>query len=138
MIDKTHQQFDPNRERKQSSHQREPNLTSSDPYTVLGLPRHASMRQVKRAYFGLVRQYPPETQANEFKLVRAAYEKLQTETAKAETDLFLVQPPPPWEPRKRTPNLDLTFDPQDIWLLLQTYGDLGATDFIADYRSVKI
>ncbi|MBU0512525.1 MAG: J domain-containing protein [Chloroflexi bacterium] len=138
MTDHPPQQFDPSRERKKSSHQREPDLTSSDPYAVLGLSRHASMRQVKRAYFDLVRQYPPETQAKEFKLVRAAYEKLQTEAAKAETDLFLFQPPPPWEPRKRPGKLDLTFDPQDIWLLLQTYGDLGVTDFTADYRPVKI
>ncbi len=138
MIDKPPQQFDSSRERKQSTHQREPDLTSSDPYVVLGLPRRASTRQVKRSYFDLVRQYPPETHANEFKLVRAAYEKLQTEAAKAETDLFLFQPPPPWEPRKRSYKLDLTFDPQDIWLLLQTYGDLGATDFTADYRPVKI
>ena len=42
--------------------QRTPNLTSSDPYAVLGVMRGASLREVKRAYFDLVRQYPPEQQ----------------------------------------------------------------------------
>jgi curved DNA-binding protein CbpA len=129
---------DAGQERKQSTHDRPPDLTSSDPYAVLGLPHRAPAREVKRKYFELVRQYPPETHADEFKLVRAAYEKLQTEDAKAETDLFLFQPPPTWEPRKRLPKLDLTFDPQDIWLLLQSHGDLGSTDFTGDYRPVKI
>jgi len=132
------QQPDPNRERKQSTHDIKPDLSSSDPYAVLGLPRRTSSRKVKRAYFNLVRQYPPETHADEFKLVRAAYEKLQTKEAKAETDLFLFHPPPPWEPRKRPSKLDLDFDLQDIWLLLQSHGDLGVTDFTSDYRPVKI
>ncbi len=138
MIDSLSQIPDPGQERKQSAHERQPDLTSSDPYTVLGLPSRAPAREIKRKYFELVRQYPPETHADEFKLVRAAYEKLQTEEAKAETDLFLFQPPPPWEPRKRASKFDLAFDPQDIWLLLQSHADLGAVDFTADYRQVKI
>jgi curved DNA-binding protein CbpA len=129
---------DPGQERKQSKRDRQPDLTSTDPYAVLGLPPRAPARDVRRKYFELVRQYPPETHADGFKQVRAAYEKLQTKEAKAETDLFLFQPPPPWEPRKRPRKLDLTFDPQDIWLLLQSHGDLGVTDFSADYRQVKI
>jgi len=138
MTDSTNRQIDPSHERKQTSRQREPNLGSSDPYSVLGLNRNASPRQVKRAYFSLVRQYPPETQPEDFKLIRAAYEKLQNASAKAETDLFLFQSPPPWEPRKRLHKLNLNFDPQDIQLLLKNHGDLGATDFSADYRPVKI
>ena len=129
---------DPGQERKQSVRDRQPDLTSSDPYAVLGLPPRAPARDIRRKYFELVRQYPPETHTDEFKLVRAAYEKLQTEEAKAETDLFLFQPPPPRAPRKRQHKLDLSFDPQDIWLLLQSYRDLGTTDFTADYRQVNI
>lgn len=115
-----------------------PDLHSADPYTVLGLPRRSGPREIKRAYFELVRQYPPETQPNEFKLVRAAYEKLQSDQARAETDLFLFQPPPAWEPRKRTRKLDLAVDPQDIWRLLYSQGDLERTDFKADHRPVKV
>ncbi len=117
---------------------RTPNLTSSDPYAVLGLVRGASPREIKRAYFELVRQYAPEEHPDTFKLIRAAYEKLRTADAKAETDLFLFQPPPPWEARKRRRKLDLAVHSEDIWALLQEHGDLERTDFTADYRPVKL
>jgi curved DNA-binding protein CbpA len=118
--------------------ERTANLTSSDPYAVLGLVRGASPREIKRAYFDLVRQYPPEQHPDAFKLIRAAYEKLRTADAKAETDLFLFQPPSPWGPRKRRGKIDLDVHAEDIWLLLQQHGDLGRTDFKSDYRPVKL
>lgn len=117
---------------------RTPNLASSDPYAVLGLMRGASAREIKRAYFDLVRQYPPEQHPDTFKLIRAAYEKLRTVEVKAETDLFLFQPPSPWEPRKRRSKIDLDFHSEDIWLLLRQHGDLGRTDFKLDYRPVNL
>jgi curved DNA-binding protein CbpA len=120
------------------SRERRPNLTSSDPYAVLGLVRGASPREVKRAYFDLVRQYPPEERPDAFKLIRVAYEKLRTADAKAETDLFLFQSPSPWEPRKRRGKLDLDFHAEDIWLLLQQSSDLGGADFKSDYRPVQL
>ena len=116
---------------------RQPNLSSADPYAVLGLERRAALSEVKRAYFSLVRQYSPETNPETFKLIRAAYEKLNSAESKTETDLFLFQPPPPWEARKRRRKLELDFDPQDIWLLLQTYGDLGRSRFDDDFRPVE-
>lgn len=116
---------------------RQPNLSSADPYAVLGLERRAALSEVKRAYFNLVRQYAPETNPEAFKLIRAAYEKLNSAESKTETDLFLFQPPPPWRPRKRRRKLELDFDPQDIWLLLQAYGDLGRSNFEDDFRPVQ-
>lgn len=116
----------------------QPNLASSDPYAVLGLLRGATEREVKRAYFELVRTYPPEEQPDAFKLIRAAYEKLRTAEAKAETDLFLFQPPPPWEPRRRRAKLNLDFQVDDIWPLLQNHGDLGRADHSADFRPVRL
>jgi len=129
---------DPGRESAPRSRERTPNLTSSDPYAVLGLMRGASPREIKRAYFDLVRQYPPEEHPDAFKLIRAAYEKLRTADVKAETDLFLFQPPSPWEPRKRRRKLDLEVHSENIWSLLQEHGDLGRTDFESDYRPVKL
>jgi curved DNA-binding protein CbpA len=122
-------------ERKTSG--RQANLGSADPYAVLGLERRAALSEVKRAYFELVRQYSPETNPDAFKLIRAAYEKLNSAESKTETDLFLFQPPPPWEARKRRRKMELDFDPQDIWLLLQTYGDLGRSRFDEDFRSLR-
>jgi curved DNA-binding protein CbpA len=117
---------------------RQPNLKSNDPYAVLGLPRSATAREIKRAYFELVREYPPETQPETFKTIRAAYEKLRTADAKADTDLFLFQAPYDWEPRKRRPKLDLDVHTEDIWRHLQQRGDLGRRDFIEDYRPPKL
>jgi len=116
---------------------RQPDLSSADPYAVLGLERRASLSEVKRAYFNLVRQYSPETNPEAFKLIRAAYEKLNSADSKTETDLFLFQPPPPWGPRKRRRKLELDFDLQDIWQLLQTSGDLGRSHFEDDFRPVQ-
>lgn len=117
---------------------RTPNLTSTDPYAVLGLVRGASLREVKRAYFDLVREYPPEEQPDTFKVIRAAYEKLRQADVKAETDLFLFQPPSPWEPRKRRSKLDLDVHAEDVAMLLQQHGDLERTDFEADHRQIRL
>lgn len=113
-------------------------LSSSDPYVVLGVERGAELREIKRAYFALVREYPPETQPEAFKTVRGAYEKLRTADTKAETDLFLFRPPTPFEPRKRLRKLDLAFDPADIWRYVESQSELGTTDFSADFRPVRL
>jgi curved DNA-binding protein CbpA len=123
-------------------HGRTPNLASADPYAVLGLVRGASLPEIRRAYFALVRDYPPEEQPEVFKTIRAAYERLRQADVKAETDLFLFQPPVPWEPRKRKRKLDLDVHAEDIYMLLDQYGDLGRSgsrgDFRSDYRPVHL
>jgi curved DNA-binding protein CbpA len=116
---------------------RQANLNSADPYAVLGLERRAAPSEVKRAYFELVRKYSPETNPEAFKQIRSAYEKLNNPEKKTETDLFLFQQPPQWEGRKRRRKLDLDFDPQDIWLLLQGQGDLGRSTFEEDFRPIQ-
>jgi len=119
-------------------HSRTPNLASADPYAVLGLVRGASLSEIRRAYFELVREYPPEEQPEAFKTIRAAYERLRQADVKAETDLFLFQPPAPWEPRKRKRKLDLDVHAEDIYMLLGQHDDLGRTDFRSDYRPVHL
>ena len=130
--------FDSRGEPAPRRHGRTPNLASADPYAVLGLVRGASPREIKRAYFELVREYPPEGNPDAFKTIRAAYERLRQPDVKAETDLFLFQPPSLWEPRKRKGKLDLKVHAEDIDLLLQQHGELGQTDFRSDYRQVHL
>ncbi|HDQ71947.1 MAG TPA: hypothetical protein ENN19_07600 [Chloroflexi bacterium] len=127
-------------ERGPHSHARgpNPNLNSSDPYAVLGLLRGAAPREIKRAYFSLVREYPPEENPDVFKIIRAAYEKLRTADVKAETDLFLFQAPYPWEPRKRRSKIDLEVHAEDVERLLRQHGDIGKTSFKQDYRPVQL
>jgi curved DNA-binding protein CbpA len=116
----------------------EANLASGDPYEVLGLEAGAAPRAVKKAYFSLVRDYPPEERPQQFKIIRAAYEQLRDPAQKAKTDLFRVRPPEAWQPRKRRGKLQLDFDTQDVFHLLSAQGDLGQRDFRQDFRPIKL
>lgn len=55
-------------------------------YEVLGIDRNADERAIKKAYFALVRKYPPETHPEEFKRVREAYEVLANPQSRADYD----------------------------------------------------
>jgi curved DNA-binding protein CbpA len=116
----------------------QPDLAASDPYLVLGLPRTASQVEIKRSYFALIRQYPPETAPDKFKIVRAAYEKIKDATRRTETDIFLPQAPPVWQPPPDHLSLDANFYPADVALILRHWGDLGRTDFREDFEEIEL
>lgn len=84
-----------------------------DPYAVLGIDRRAGEAEIKRAYFQLVRQHPPERDPEKFQQIRAAYEQLRDPERRAQTDLFLLQPPPAL-PKRRQSRYDLKVHPEDI------------------------
>jgi curved DNA-binding protein CbpA len=84
-----------------------------DPYVMLGIDRQADEAEIKRAYFRLVREYPPEREPEKFQQVRAAYEQLRTAEVRSQTDLFLLQAPPAM-PRRRRLNYDLDVHSEDI------------------------
>lgn len=50
-----------------------------NPYKILQLEQGADKQAVKKAYFKLIRQYPPEKEPEKFKEIREAYEYLQEE-----------------------------------------------------------
>jgi curved DNA-binding protein CbpA len=87
-----------------------------DPYHTLGLDRRAGPEEIKRAYFQLVRQYPPEQAPEKFQEIRAAYEVLRHAASKAQIDLFLIQPPP-LLPSRRRASYDLTVHSWDLGVL---------------------
>ncbi len=116
----------------------EPDLTATDPYRVLGILHTASQVEIKRAYFTLIRQYPPETEGEKFKIVRLAYEKIKSAERRAETDIFLPQAPPVWQPSKNTFTMDTAFYPTDVLLALRRWGDLGQTDFQEDFKEIVL
>ncbi|MCL4871122.1 MAG: J domain-containing protein [Anaerolineae bacterium] len=115
-----------------------PDLHSQDPYAVLGLTHEANERQIKRAYFTLVRTYSPETEPAAFKKMRAAYEQLRHTDTKKETDLSLFQPPLPWTPRKRLGRLYLSLQPDDLLDYLALSSELNQADFPKDYRPIQL
>lgn len=118
--------------------QAEPDLTATDPYRILGLPPTADQANIKRTYFALIRQHPPETEAETFKIIRAAYEKLKDTKRRTETDIFRPQPPPPWQPPQIRLSLDTTFQPADALTALRGWGELGRIDFQEDFREIKL
>ena len=51
-------------------------------YDILGLQVGAAPLEIKKAYFSLVRKYPPERFEQEFMEIREAYETLSNEKTK--------------------------------------------------------
>jgi curved DNA-binding protein CbpA len=102
-----------------------------DPYRTLGLDRRASEAEIRRAYFQLVRQFPPEQAPEKFQEIRAAYELLRNAASKERVDLFLIQPPPDL-PKRRRVSYDLTVHTEDLFTLAL---ELVATPIEQDFRA---
>jgi len=103
-----------------------PTLPLPDPYAVLGLARQADMAEIKRAYFQLVREFPPERAPERFREIRAAYELVRSPERRRQTDLFLPQPPPPM-PNRRQPSFDLAIHAEDVLELALRFGVAAVT-----------
>ncbi len=107
-------------------------MIDTDPYTILGLTRQATLLEIKKAYFKLVRRHPPESDPEGFRRIRSAYEALRTSQARANTDRQLIQAPPPFTMPRRMLQPDLTFHPEDAWLAARR--DLEQCDAERDFR----
>ncbi len=103
----------------------------ADPYLVLGLGRRADEAAIKRAYFQLVRQFPPEQEPEQFQRIRAAYEQLRDPEQRARVDLFLLQPPPA-VPNRRRASYDLNLHLEDLFTLTV---EMVATPMKQDFRT---
>ncbi|MBV7334246.1 J domain-containing protein [Chloroflexi bacterium TSY] len=115
----------------------ENSLTSDDfvldPYEVLEIERRSDDATIKRAYFQMVRQHPPEKDPEKFQQIRAAYEKLRTPDIRSITDLFLLQPPPPL-PKRRRPKYDLDVHLEDLVVLAM---EMIKTPMEQDFRELS-
>jgi curved DNA-binding protein CbpA len=103
-----------------------------NPYAVLGLERRATQTDIKRAYFKLVREFPPEEHPEKFQEIRAAYERLKSVEERAAVDMFLVQAPPdtPKLPRGR---YDVSIHAEDA-ITLAIELRLAELDLTRDFR----
>lgn len=63
------------------------------PYEILRISKDARGGEVKKSYFELVRQHTPEKDADKFKEIRAAYEKLRDPKTRMRTDVFHFNDP---------------------------------------------
>ena len=64
---------------------------------VLGVERGASEQEIRRAYFHLVRKFPPESNPQAFQKIRQAYMLVKDADRKAEFELSDLELPPPPE-----------------------------------------
>ena len=64
-------------------------MTQSNHYETLKLERAASADEIKRAYYKLVRQFPPERFPDEFREIREAYDTLSDGEARKDYDMTL-------------------------------------------------
>jgi curved DNA-binding protein CbpA len=108
-----------------------------NPYAVLGIHRNASPEEVKKAYFGLIREHPPEREPQAFKRIRLAYDSLRDADKRSQTDIFLFDNPQGGfsihapKRRKYIPIIDLD-------LVIHSLSDLSRTDFSDDFREIEV
>jgi curved DNA-binding protein CbpA len=110
-----------------------------DPYRILEISRDATMGEIKKAYFRLVKKYPPEQEPEKFKSIREAYEKLRTVAKRAETDLYVLKEPTgDFEyPDKGSHRYDLDVTAEDfLEVITALYADLNRTDFRQDFTPI--
>jgi curved DNA-binding protein CbpA len=109
-----------------------------NPYQVMGLAFAATDEEIRRAYFRLVREHPPERDPDQFKRIRAAYDVLRDPARRAEWDLFVaVQPPGPL-PSRRRPKPDLAFHREDVMWVLRQEVRSSLQDAQDDFRSIEL
>lgn len=109
-----------------------------DPYNVLGLEPTATSAEIKRAYFALVREYPPESQPEAFKRIRAAYEKLRDPQKRLETDMLLLNKVPKPNPRRRLPKLDVSLTREDMLFVARSLSDLERKDWRDQFKKINL
>lgn len=111
-----------------------------DPYKILDVPRDASLGEIKKAYFRLIKHHPPEREPEKFKEIRSAYEKLKNTLSRIETDMLLFKEPesqfegPP--PKYRQYRSEITKD--DILEMVGAlYSDFNKITFNDDYSDIS-
>lgn len=109
-----------------------------DPYEQLGLERSAGADEIKRAYFAQVRANPPERAPEQFKRIRAAYERLRDPAARMEADMELLQPWPEPTRQRRAAQLDLRVFPADLLAALRGLTNLDRSDWREQHGKIKL
>jgi len=69
----------------------------ADPYETLGLTRASTDAEIRRRYLELVRQFPPERDAERFAAIRHAYDQLRDPVSRLASRLFEIDQGDSWE-----------------------------------------
>jgi curved DNA-binding protein CbpA len=113
-----------------------PPTSYTDPYHTLGLDRSATSEDIKRAYFTLVREHPPERDPANFKRIRAAYEKLRDPSKRVETNMLSLNRWPMPNPSSRSVKFEGGVHTEDILAVARTLTDIERTDWQHEYKDI--
>ncbi len=69
--------------------------TDINPYAVLAVSPEADDEQIRAAYLGKLKQFPPDRAPVQFEQIRDAYELLRDRRRRAQYTLFSVNPDAP-------------------------------------------
>ncbi|MHC5543691.1 DnaJ domain-containing protein, partial [Singulisphaera rosea] len=63
----------------------------SDPYEILGVPRHADEAEIRRRYLELVREFSPDRAPERFVEIRTAYDEVRDPAKRLEMQILHVE-----------------------------------------------
>ncbi len=109
-----------------------------NPYAVLGLEHTATAADIKKAYFRLVREHPPERDPENFKRIRASYERLRDPEQREDADMRILNVWPGPGRKLRSPTPDLTLHREDVLTAARGISDLERRDWREYYKKVKV
>jgi tetratricopeptide (TPR) repeat protein len=66
---------------------------TSNAYTILGVPKGISEKDLRNAYVLLVKKYDPEKHTERFMVIQKAFDKLRNVKTRAQEDVFTYNPP---------------------------------------------
>jgi curved DNA-binding protein CbpA len=89
---------------------------SSDPRAVLGVGPEADDEQIRAAYLGKLKQYPPDRCPSEFENVRDAYELLRDRRRRSQHTLFSCDPEAPLESLLDGTTGERKYAESELWL----------------------
>ena len=62
--------------------------TASNAYTIMGVPKGTSDKDLKTAYVNLVKKYDPEKHTDRFMVIQRAFDKLKNPKSRAQEDVY--------------------------------------------------
>ena len=127
--------------RKRRSRAKAPVVREKTPYEELEVPETATAEEIRGAYLGKVRQFPPEREPEGFKRVQKAYAVLKDAARRKALDLSVFRTrlePDGSADAARGGGVDCgALFRERVFLLLLASSDLYAEDFARSFTDVE-
>lgn len=108
-----------------------------NPYIVLGVDKNASVEDIKKAYFRLIRIHTPEKDPEGFKRIRLAYEAIRDIDERSKTDLFMFNDPYGEFNIQKPTEYNFQEGINLVKIAINSLSDLGRSDFSNDFSDIE-